>query len=108
MDTVARNFATDATVSASQAVTIGGFSGSQIAAAECTFDVYGCMMVDAINFDSLATIDNGGCVLLSPPPSPPPPAMPPMPPAMPPEHPPPPPPSPPSPPAPPPSPPPPS
>ena len=46
----------------------------------CSFHAPGCMFVSAANFDPLATVDDGTCVLESPPPSPPPPAWPPSPP----------------------------
>ena len=37
----------------------------------------GCMAPQAYNFDSTASVDDGSCVVLSPPPSPPPPSLPP-------------------------------
>ena len=43
----------------------------------CTFTIPGCMSPAASNYDSLATQDNGSCVVYSPPPRPPPPKPPP-------------------------------
>jgi len=48
------------------------------------FAVYGCLSPDAFNYNANANIDDGSCVVLSPPPSPPPPATPPIPPLFPP------------------------
>jgi len=44
----------------------------------CRYAVYGCMSPIASNYDNAATIDDGSCVVYSPPPSPPPPQLPPM------------------------------
>ena len=93
---VAKNFASDANVAAEST---------------CIYWKFGCMAPEASNFDSVASSDDGSCVVSSPPPSPPPPLTPsPPPPSQPPPSPPPPspPPSPPPPSPPPPSPPPPS
>ena len=43
----------------------------------CLYAVLGCMSASGHNFDSTATVDDGSCVVRSPPPSPPPPSMPP-------------------------------
>ena len=45
----------------------------------CVFVIAGCMAVVSINYDSDANVDDGSCVVLSPPPSPPPPNLPPSP-----------------------------
>ena len=68
MDPTSRNFAADATISSAHV---------------CEYDAPGCMFVDAINYNPLATRDDASCVVLSPPPSPPPP-RPPAPPSLPP------------------------
>ena len=83
MNRTAQNYARDATVSAEDASS-SSFSNAEIVAARCMFAVYGCRSPDAFNFDSLANVDDGSCVVLSPPPSPPPPATPPVPPRFPP------------------------
>jgi hypothetical protein len=83
MDSAARNFASDATVSAMDAST-DDFSTEEIAVAVCRYTLPGCMSNSAFNFDSTATLDDGSCVMLSPPPSPPPPLFPPTPPIYPP------------------------
>eukprot|EP00966_Prymnesium_polylepis_P317549 7336292-Prymnesium_polylepis.1 len=46
--------------------------------AQCRYAVLGCMSPVAFNYEANATIDDGSCVILSPPPSPPPPLKPPM------------------------------
>ena len=46
------------------------------APSECTFEVLGCMSALAINFLPTATVDDGSCIVLSPPPTPPPPSLP--------------------------------
>ena len=53
----AKNFAVDANVAAND---------------ECIYSVKGCKAPEANNFDSLATTDDGSCIVLSPPPQPPP------------------------------------
>ena len=55
-------------------------------ATPCTYSVPvpGCMSPVALNYDSSATVDNGNCVVNSPPPRPPPPFRPPLPPRPPP------------------------
>ena len=53
----AKNFAADANVAAND---------------ECIYVVKGCKAPEANNFDSLATTDDGSCIILSPPPQPPP------------------------------------
>merc|ERR1740133_769363 len=44
--------------------------------ASCAYDVFGCMIAGALNFDSLASSDDGSCYMSSPPPAPPPPLSP--------------------------------
>ena len=60
----AKNFAADANIAAND---------------ECIYVYHGCMAPMASNFDSLATSDDGSCIVSSPPPSPPPPTSPPPP-----------------------------
>ena len=67
MDSGARDYAADARVGAA-----------------CSYEVLGCMSNAAHNFHSLATVDDGSCVMLSPPPLPPSPTLPPKPPLLPP------------------------
>eukprot|EP00964_Phaeocystis_antarctica_P062808 scaffold37658_cov65-Phaeocystis_antarctica.AAC.1 len=57
----AKNFAADANVPTND---------------ECIYVIPGCMAPEADNFDSVATEDDGSCVVSSPPPSPPPPVPP--------------------------------
>ena len=64
MSTTARNFAADHTVADE---------------ASCLYTIRGCRLEVAANFDSLATVDDSSCTVLSPPPSPPPPLLPPPP-----------------------------
>eukprot|EP00966_Prymnesium_polylepis_P145748 3366641-Prymnesium_polylepis.1 len=45
--------------------------------AQCRYAIPGCMAPFAYNYDSVATVDDGSCAVLSPPPSPPPPLSPP-------------------------------
>ena len=73
-DNTAYNFAPDANVPTND---------------QCLYHVPGCMAAGASNYDSLATTDDGSCVVESPPPSPPPPTPPPPPPPSPPPPPPP-------------------
>jgi hypothetical protein len=61
-DTRAKNYASDANVPSD---------------ATCVFEIAGCMFAGASNYDSSATMDDGTCVVASPPPSPPPPLPPP-------------------------------
>ena len=96
--TTARNYAQDATVSSEQAVSLSmtQFTLAQLQMAACAYDTPGCTAPMAVNYNSLATLDDGSCFMYSPPPNPPPPALPPLPPLYPPKVPPPPPPPPPS------------
>lgn len=49
----------------------------------CEYITRGCMSMAASNYDSTADLDDGSCIVLSPPPSPPPPSLPPLPPVPP-------------------------
>ena len=90
-NTTARNYAQDATVSSEQAVSLSmtQFTFAQLQMAACAYDTPGCTAPAAVNYNSLATLDDGSCFLYSPPPSPPPPGLPPSPPLYPPKAPPP-------------------
>ena len=52
---------------------------ANVASDTCTYSLLGCMYIAAGNYDSMATTDDGSCVVLSPPPSLPPPLVPPPP-----------------------------
>ena len=65
VDNTARNFADDANAACDGC---------------CKYVVPGCMSAAASNFDSAANLEDGSCIVLSPPPSPPPPRNPPLPP----------------------------
>jgi len=97
-NTTARNYVQDATVSSEQAVSLSmtQFTLAQLQTAVCVYDTPGCTAPAAVNYNSLATLDDGSCFMYSPPPYPPPPKAPPSPPLYPPNAPPPPPPKPPS------------
>ena len=86
MVTSARNYAADATISREQAISLSmtRFTSQQLLSAACVFDTPGCTAPTAINYNSLATLDDGSCFVYSPPSPPTPPAPPPLPPLMPP------------------------
>jgi hypothetical protein len=86
MVSMARNYAQDATVSSEQAISLPmtQFTSDQLQAAACIFDKPGCTAPSAVNYNSLATLDDGSCFVYSPPPArpPSPPSPPPLPPAV--------------------------
>merc|ERR1719149_76117 len=88
-DSTASNFESVATEAASCVAVLPGCMDTASSAFEpaanvaadgdCVYARPGCPAPSASNFDSLATEDDGSCVMLDPPPSPPPPKFPPLP-----------------------------
>jgi len=76
MDSLAETYAPDANVSPDAIPS--WYTGSHYSPL-CTYTVSGCLYPGASNYDSLATISDGSCYVLSPPPTPPPPVLPPSP-----------------------------
>ena len=55
------------------------FAEGLLVSRRCQYRVYGCMLAVATNFNPAATVDDGSCIMSSPPPTPPPPVTPPPP-----------------------------